>query len=43
MFGSMQGGGGGAAGGGGLKAETLDPRTWMQQTLPQIHHPDTSG
>eukprot|EP00090_Calanus_glacialis_P039713 TRINITY_DN6915_c0_g1_i4.p1 TRINITY_DN6915_c0_g1~~TRINITY_DN6915_c0_g1_i4.p1 ORF type:complete len:500 (-),score=101.81 TRINITY_DN6915_c0_g1_i4:508-2007(-) len=34
MFGSMQSSGGGLA----LKAESLDPRTWMQQTLPPMEN-----
>jgi hypothetical protein len=35
----MHGGGGGGGVGGGLalKAE-LDPRSWMQQNLPHMHH-----
>ena len=34
MFGSMHGGAGGLA----LKAESLDPRTWMQQSLPPMEN-----
>jgi hypothetical protein len=37
MFGAMHGGGGGGGGGLALKAE-LDPRSWMQQNLPHMHH-----
>ena len=39
MFGSMHSG---AGGGLALKSESLDPRSWMQQNLTQLHDAQAS-